>query len=112
MPEMDVVRFTESDVVVASIPRTVSFQNFADGKARNGSVTYNGVTYGWGTAPRQADIFHSHLYSTALHVINNSESNPDIQSLINYEAGTGLSADGVADGDYVWDGLTSTYVKQ
>lgn len=111
MPEMGVVRFTESDVIVASMPSLVRFQHFDDGEAKNGSITYYGTTYGWGTAQGQSDIFHSMLYDSSVHVENNNGNNPDIYSLVNYEASTGLSADGVADGVYYWDG-SSTYVKK
>lgn len=48
MPEMSVVRFTESDVIVASgtryIPTRVYIKNWNDGKRYTGTVTYEDGT--------------------------------------------------------------------
>lgn len=54
VPEMDVVRFKESDVIVASgleastIKLTLS--GFADSVEGNGRITYKNTTYDWGSA--------------------------------------------------------------
>ena len=47
-PEMEVIRFTEEDVIVASrmvSDKMITF-NFADGEQNNGYVLFNGTYYG------------------------------------------------------------------
>lgn len=45
MPEMSVVRFTESDVIVASI-RSFTLHKYGDGQKGNAYVDYDGNIYG------------------------------------------------------------------
>lgn len=44
LPEMDVVRFKEADVLAAS-PISMNWSKFGDGTKANGEVKYNGDTY-------------------------------------------------------------------
>ena len=80
MPEMIVFRFTESDVICSSMPTAVRFTNFNDGKGHNGTIGYNGSTYGYGSAQGQEDIWSSILYRDDIRKILSSVDNLTIQS--------------------------------
>ena len=58
MPEMSVVRFNESDVIVAS--RSLTLHKYGDGSRGNAYVTYNGITYG--TQQQAGGSFPDNLY--------------------------------------------------
>ena len=106
MPEMDVVRFQESDVIVASgMPQKITFTNFNDGAAGNGTVSYGGKTYGWKTSEGQSNILDSILYGSGAMVETAKGTSSNFDTLVSYEGSSGWgSEDGVANGDYVWDG--------
>ena len=107
MPEMSVVRFHESDVIVASW--TAGFYNYANtgtGASYDGKVIINGTTYSHYVNPGQ--------YDADLFTPYGIPSNPDIQvtgteqgkylpfnNIISNDA-QGLSS-GVVDGIYVWN---------
>lgn len=46
-PEMDVIRFKEADVIVASggATKSISFSNFNDDIANNSTISFNGKSY-------------------------------------------------------------------
>ena len=46
MPDMDVVRFQESDVIVASTATKLMLVNYGDATRLNGYVKINGIGYG------------------------------------------------------------------
>ena len=74
MPEMSVVRFNESDVIVASL--TAGFYNYAnvgEGASYDGKVIINGVTY---SLTSHSDQYNQDLFSSFDPSI---PSNPDIQ---------------------------------
>ena len=107
MPEMSVVRFAESDVICASVrdlPRSVTFNNFNDNEPGNGTVTYDGITYGWKTSEGQANIFDSILYGSGVMIENAKGKPTNFDALVSNEGSSGWgSEDGVANGSYTWD---------
>ncbi|MBO6193246.1 MAG: hypothetical protein J6O00_03595 [Clostridiales bacterium] len=115
MPEMSVVRFNESDVIVASL--VVRFDNYANTTPNDGAITVGGKTYtknnstiygqnifvelGYdyvGSNPNVEYGGASHLGQNALYtMIDNDHSATENQTV---------------DGVYSWDGSRFVYVKQ
>lgn len=107
MPEMRVVRFNESDVIVASF----SLHNYGDGKAHNAYVSYNGRHYGnySGSGRTYDDLFTQ--FSAENPGTFNSETGFGWgdQSYVAFSVIMGYDnsdAKSGVDGSYNWNGTT------
>ena len=107
VPKMDVVRFKENDVIVASggLPNFMKITGFNDSTPGNGTIKYNGVTYN---------------KSNYLDLINLLTDQPDYDSYVKYQGmsetifklfkrSDGTSAAGYVDGTYVWDASANAF---
>ena len=112
MPEMDVVRFQESDVIVAS-SNSISLNLFGDGVNGNGYVTYLGQNYGNLQTAGDLSSFYSAFnkdHGTSIGGTTNigykgGMTNFDgLQSIDNTTSTSGI------DGPYVWNG--NEFAKQ
>ncbi|MBR4556182.1 MAG: hypothetical protein IKO15_01765 [Clostridiales bacterium] len=104
MPEMSVVRFTESDVIVASVASVVRLVNWGDGKAYNGVIKVGDeIIYNHTTSAPAIDTITSYLptSSPSFHR-NDSDSAPfDLSALITVDNHDGDTSD--IDGVYYWN---------
>ena len=114
-PTVDVVRFTESDVIVASDILHLTGYNDNYEKTRNGVMTFRGIDYSTnddlGMNPSD---FYSILSSEFGQSIETTYAEPGYDSSIGnlFECDEGSTAYQVmaADGNYVWNG--SMWKKQ
>lgn len=93
-PKMDVVRFTESDVIVAS---SKNYDNLSLAKYNNGTLedaTINGDSIA--TFVRVADSLHTNTSSIFLYDHGNSVS---VSQLLDKE-----ETNTITDGTYEWNG--------
>ena len=112
-PEIDIIRFNESDVVVASVPANhLIVSNTNDSTPKNGTFAFGNKSYTTGALPSD---FYAQL-NTAFGTENiggntelhwpNPGSGEDIYSYLSWiisgDQG-GQRANGT-DGDYTWDG--------
>ena len=105
-PEMEVVRFTEADIITASSD-SFSLSNFG-GTLRDGTATYRDVTYyGMQSTTRDNDIFDFMKKIGNSTVISNGDVNSTMQSVVVGEYMDGLSGDW--DGTYVYDASSGSY---
>ena len=107
-PKMDVVRFRESDVIVAS--GVLRFTNFSDTVRANGQVSYNGHTYDTSNYPTRVDAFINALGNKAYIVPTTTGISEGVDNLLSYEYNREESV--TADGDYYWDGSVWRYKAQ
>ena len=106
MPEMSVVRFTESDVIVASgtiLLQSITLNKYGDGQNNNASITIGGITYGNQQGGRP--------YSDAYSIYSNLDDSTEFkftggQNTFSQIQGfdTGSTSNTSVDGDYVWNG--------
>ena len=106
MPEMSVVRFTESDVIVASLYLSKS----ADGQAHNLTLTRNGVEiYKNGTTDYRNNIslYYGGSGSEADYYFifdtSYSEGRHSLFSMADLDS-SGSDVPNSMDGEYVWNG--------
>lgn len=107
VPEISVVRFTESDVIVASDPLQIVNLQKGDGSG-NGAMTYRGSTYTYDnygsliTLLDGRDEIYSDTDNTNYSVTNlfETDSNPSTQ----YNIGT-------PDGTYYYNGMVGRWVR-
>jgi hypothetical protein len=87
-PEVDVIRFSCSDVVAASSP-TMTWSKFGDNTAKNGIVNYNGQTYTIDSADSITSLYTamSGIGVTDSTRIDNNTSNEKMKAVLNLEAG-------------------------
>jgi len=107
VPKMDVVRFKESDVIVASggLPNFIKVAGFNDNISGNGTIEYNGVTY---------DKTNYSVLIDFLTAQTDYDSNVKYQSMsqtINklFARHDGTNAGGYVDGTYVWDASDNAF---
>ena len=103
--EMEVVRFTESDVIVASgdvLLQSITLNRFGDGQNNNASITIGDITYGGQQS--------GHPYSEAFSIYSNFDNNTQFkhtggQSVFSsiYNLDTDGSTNPSVDGSYVWN---------
>ena len=101
-PEMSVVRFKESDVIVASGTgaKTVSFTKLGNKTAGDGIATYNGVDY---VMSGSAVDFLTAVGATTNAGINNGTKTISVNHLFSVESsGTGVSSKNW-NGTYTYD---------
>ena len=118
-PKMDVVRFQEADVIVASpIPATPVFlTGFKDTSANNGKVSFdhNGQSYLFETKNyNDATSFANAVTNAGVADVNfNDNSDPDNHSLngLFYADIAGESLP-IPDGTYYWNPSTRSYRMQ
>lgn len=101
-PEMDVVRFKENDIIVASgggLPNFIKITGFNDTIADNGTVEYNGVIYNKST---YSDLIDCLIDNTPFDEnVNYQGMAQSITRLFRKNDGT--TAAGFGDGTYTWD---------
>ncbi len=107
-PEMDVVRFRESDVIVAS--GVLRFTNFNDTVRANGQVSYNGHTYDTSKYPALVTDFLNALGGKDYIVSTTTGIREGVDNLLSYEYNKEESV--TADGDYIWNGLSWIHKAQ
>ena len=104
-PYVDVVRFRESDVIVAS--GVLRFTNFNDTVRANGQVSYNGHTYDTSKYPTRVNDFLNALGGKDYIVSTTTGIREGVDNLLSYEYNKEESV--TADGDYYWDGSVWRY---
>lgn len=120
IPEMSVVRFDESDVICASIIRSIRFENYNDsGKSGegNGKVIINDITYNrysggsYGVNMFERYGIESGAYGPTISLGGSEYSGTHSWSTIidNDQAGT---PSGVVDGEYEWNGNMFRWIDQ
>lgn len=111
MPEMSVVRFNESDVIVAS---SIIFSNFEDGIATNGTITKGSTTVYYGGHNGSFVDRINEFFPGATNVIpDGSTSYTDrlsLESLLNDD--TGAIPAPRYDGEYTWNASTGEFTHQ
>ena len=97
-PKMDVVRFTESDVIVASGNEIVNLSNLGDGKYANNTVsgdgfnlTFDGIQHG----------SYAHIINTG-STFNNGSSAKTLWDLIIETDNDGDNSNSNFNGTYEW----------
>ncbi len=119
-PKMDVVRFNESDVIVASTPATPVFlMGFNDVTSANGQVSFsrNGQDYLFETKNygSQKDFANAVSGAGVANVTFNDSTDPDNHSLAGMyyadieQGGKSLL---LPDGQYIWNPSNNTYFYQ
>lgn len=112
MPEMSVVRFTESDVIVASSPvgpMQMALRKYGDGTPGNGYVEYMGRHYGSTQSTTVGDVnaFYEAFNANNDTSIGDSTSVGYSSGYIDFHAVLGFdNSDTVntVDGVYEWNG--------
>ncbi len=104
-PYVDVVRFRESDVIVAS--GVLRFTNFSDTVRANGQVSYNGHTYDTSKYPALVTDFLATLGGKDYIVSTTTGIREGVDNLLSYEYNKEEKV--TADGDYYWDGSVWRY---
>ena len=113
MPEMSVVRFTESDVIVASI----LFSNFNDGEASTATITVDGTkVYDASQGSSSRDWINTYFpFSGNRYVIPANSSTPSdrllLTSLLDVET-TENPDQPRYDGSYTWNSATGEFIHQ
>ncbi len=87
-PEVDVIRFSCSDVVAASAP-TMTWDQFGDNTVKNGIVIYNGQTYTIDSADSITSLYTamSGIGVTDSTRIDNNTANEKMKAVLKIEAG-------------------------
>ena len=108
MPRVDVVRFQESDVIVAS---TLILTNYSDNKTSagigNGSITYRGNTYSTTGGDPVFSQLDAALGGRNMVTMTSSEKSINIESVFYFEVSNDpqyYQQVETNDGIYVWDG--------
>ena len=107
VPKMDVVRFKESDVIVASggLPNFIKVTGFNDNISGNGTVEYNGVIYNKSNYTDLIDFLADQTdYDSYVKYQDMSQT---INKLFRKSDGT--NAGGYVDGTYVWDASANAF---
>ena len=124
MPEMDVIRFNESDVIVSSggvVSKTLTVNNLTDANRQNVSITCNGTTVGRDALRVGTGTAVSSLLNDYLGMPGYYKDNDDIRLCVtstNYTRVPGLSTfDDFGwypefEGDYTWDSSTGYWNHQ
>ena len=113
-PKMDVIRFKENDVIVASgtAANTMTWSNFGDGIAQNGIVSYNGQSFTIRSAGDNASLYDA-LSSIGVKrstEIDNKETTQIMYFILASEVkNTGVEST-AWNGTYAWNG--SSFIKQ
>ena len=119
MPEMNVVRFTENDVIVASIANEVTLHLFTDSGMGNSYITINDVNYGSsqsGSGTRsydQAYKLYSNFGEGTTFSWNRGEGltgNYTFSGMLEND-GNGTAMAG-ADGVFYWNGSSFVYPQK
>ncbi len=107
-PEMSVVRFTESDVIVASgnerriVPQSFDLTGCTGGVAGDGTVTYSNISYSLDSADSVNSFIAAIGGDGIRHAGIQSGSTPySLKNTLNYEVSTG--AKNFLDGTYVYN---------
>ena len=124
VPEMDVIRFNESDVIVASggvVSKTLTVNNLTDSNNKNVSITCNGTTVGRDAIYDASGTAVSSLLNSYLGIEDYYKNNDDIRLCVtptNYTRVPGLSSFDFMgwhpefEGDYDWDPSTGYWNHQ
>lgn len=108
MPEMSLVRFTESDVITSStyIPKTMSLAQFNDKSRSNGVITFDGTSYSY----ENRGIYDTFLFNSnySNYEIETGAGKVSFNDLIRMEGQNPLFGNGPQDGSYTWN--ESTFV--
>lgn len=107
VPEMDVVRFKENDVIVASggLPNFFIVTGFNDSIPGNGIIKYNGVIYNKSNYTDLIDFLADQTdYDSYVKYQDMSQT---IYRL--FKRSDGTSAAGYVDGTYVWDASANAF---
>lgn len=109
MPEMSVVRFNESDVIVASTElQRITLNNFGNGHANDASVTIGSDTYGnqQSSGYRYSDasaLYYNFNGNTQFKWDRNDGSGQNtFAQLLGFD--TGSTSNSGVDGEYYWNG--------
>ena len=98
-PEMDVVRFIESDVIVASTG-VLRISNFADYDSGNGMMNYKGVDYTYNNYSALGQALNR---KTTIQTTESGYEYSYSTIFINeHEGGQVMEGVQTADGDYYW----------
>lgn len=114
MPEMSVVRFNESDVIVASaVPNSFSVKYFNNGEKNDGVIITGNTTYGYPASGASgiSNIFESPFYGSGRDIMTREDhlGHTALDYLISNEGSTGWTADGAMDGYYEYNSRTNAY---
>ena len=114
-PEMEVVRFNEIDVIVASgglrKSASISLSGFSGGMPKDGAVQFNGTNYSM-TSNDEVSTFLSALRNSGIRNagISNGQTTQSLRNTLLYEVSNGArNWDGTFDYDpsAVWNNGTS-----
>ncbi len=118
MPEMSVVRFNESDVIVASggssyIPKTAVLKNWNDGQITNGNVTFSEGGVETVYSYQNNNIGDTFLFygPYANYKIQVSGGGTTTFSQLTYHEGNNAyeGTNGPVDGTYIWNETTNVF---
>ncbi|MBE6867657.1 MAG: hypothetical protein E7494_02730 [Ruminococcus albus] len=105
-PEMEVVRFKEADIIVAS---GVTLSGFYNGVNNDANAYYNGNDYN--KAKNNIDDFYSLLPNNSKTIFDNSNGQFDtIDKMFGYDEGDAYSEGW--NGTYKWDKDSGQFIKQ
>jgi len=111
---MDVVRFKESDVIVASGAKTMTISNFGDGNNSNGRFTFGSFSYTHNDVYNNFESFKSGFNSYFGANIQDGNQifidpgygfSPALSLLIMIEAKNDPATNSIFNGTYSWDGF-------
>ena len=109
MPEMSVVCFTESDVIVAS-PTAFFLNKAGDGRANNANVKYNNTYYGTGQQHSWDDFYRDFTSNTGYSIGSGTDLHYDRNGVVGDVTFDGIQiidrqigqTNAGIDGSYVW----------
>lgn len=100
-PEMEVVRFKEADIIVAS-GNIATLSGFSDTSPDNGTVRYGNTTYDYTN-------YHTSPYGGGNAVFNNGDWDESLDDLFAYDAGRLYIG---FDGNYKYNESDGKFYKQ
>lgn len=118
-PKMDVIRFKEADVIVASGAKAtgVSISGFADGTAGNGSVTLGSNTYSSGdfknkwSSTIQPDLYNNFGFNFD-GTTNYFGGSYSFSTIASETADKNRNKFGELNGDWEWNASDSMFYKK
>ena len=110
-PEMDVIRFSESDVIAASgvVGKTLSITGIGDGQSGNAFLTIGGTSYRSNLVANSDSQFVAG-YNAYMSGLNTYSDDPYLysgQNSLSIKVALGSTADESSDSDYHW--IDGTY---
>ena len=113
VPEMDVVRFKESDVIVASGAKTMTISNFGDRINLNGRFTFGSFSYTNRDVHNNFESFKSDFNSYfGANIQYRNQIVFDFDNAISYDLSylvrrevVDSAANNICNGTYSWDGV-------